>query len=86
MKYPMATAALRGRNARFPWVPIVNLGPNFSRGRKTWQVRGRAYATREEAVACAERAIAHQEATRKAMFADPRQRALREAHGLPREL
>lgn len=84
-EYPKATAAKRGRNANWPWVPIVNLGPR-ARGVKTWQVRGKAFATRDEAVTCAERAIEHVRAKRERMLLDPRQRALREAYGLPREI
>lgn len=80
------SAAKRGRSPQWPWVPIIDLSALQSRGLKTQQVCGKAFATREEAVAYAERVIASRKAALEKALADPRQRALREAHGLPREL
>jgi len=74
------TAARRGRRAEWPYVPIID------HGHRTEQIRGVAYATRSEAIDCAKRVImARQEALRRNLN-DPRYRALREQHGLPREL
>ncbi len=81
-----ASAAQRGRNPKWPWVPILDMSALGSRGLKTQQIRGKAFATREEAVAYAERVVASLKAALEQRLADPRQRALREAHGLPREL
>lgn len=79
------TARRRGRNHRFPWVPVVAYSDSTGAPR-TRQVLARAFATREEAVADAER---HIEQVRRRLLADllrPNKRALREWHGLPREL
>ena len=81
-----ASAAKRGRNPQWPWVPIIDLSALQCRGLKTQQVRGKAFATREEAVAYAERVVASRKRALERALADPRQRALREAHGLPREI
>ncbi len=78
-----ATAAKRGRNPQFPYVPIIK----YSAGGKqrTRQLRGLAYEDRTEAVARAQASI---DATRRKLAEDlcrPRERALREQFGLPRE-
>lgn len=83
-----ASAAKRGRNPNWPWVPVVDygeqaIGPNATR---TKQIPGRAYATRDEAVACAERCISRAREHMRARFLDPCCRALREQYGLPREI
>lgn len=58
---PTASAAKRGRNPRFPYVPIIVRklsAPPFNLGRRiTEQLRGEAYATRAEAVARAQYVI-----------------------------
>ena len=71
-----ATAAKRGRNPQFPYVPIIK----YSAGGKqrTRQLRGLAYEDRTEAVARAQASI---DATRRKLAEDlcrPRERALRE--------
>lgn len=83
-----ASAAKRGRNPEFPYVPVVNL-PGLHGGAyqaQTRQIKGKAFATRMEAVAYAQRHIdlARSDLARK--LADPRMRALRESYGLPREV
>lgn len=75
------TAAKRGRNPRWPYVPVLTLA-----GGRTQQLRGLAYATREEAVGRAEREIAAMRASLARRLLVPRHRALREQFGLPREL
>lgn len=75
-----ATAVKRGRDPRWPYVPVIDHGTYTS------QVRGLAFATRAEAI---EAAAAHIEANRTniaVMLAQPRHRALREQYGLPREI
>lgn len=78
--FGVPSAAKRGRNPRWPFVPVVK----FESGR-TQQLRGLAYSTREDAVARAERQI---DARRQQLARDlcrPNMRALREQHGLPRD-
>ncbi|RDI17260.1 hypothetical protein DEU38_12396 [Rhodococcus sp. AG1013] len=74
-------AVKRGRNSRWPYVPILELT-----GGRAQQLRGLAYATRGEAVARAEREIAAARASLARRLLVPRHRALREQFGLPREL
>ncbi len=76
-----------GRDPRWPYVPvIVYAGTPESPKGYTGQVRGLAYATRDEAVDAAERSIVATRASLARKLADPRHRALREQYGLPREL
>jgi hypothetical protein len=75
-----------GRDPRWPYVPIVKLTTYGLNAAETSQVRGLAYATREEAVAAAARHIAAQRADLAAKLVEPRHRALRESYGLPREI
>lgn len=85
--YGKATAAKRGRNPKWPYVPIIDhrATPDRSRG-YTQQIRGKAFATREEAVAYAQATIDANRAALAKRLADKGQRALREQYGLPREL
>jgi hypothetical protein len=76
---PKATAVKRGRNPRWPYVPVV------VHARHTEQIRGKAFATRDEAVSYAAAVIAHREADLIERMKEPRHRALREQHGLPRD-
>lgn len=82
------TAAKRGRNPRFPWVPVVDYGPQDTGvdTTRTWQIPARAFATRNEAVRCAAEYIAAGRDRLERDLQHPRMRALREQHGLPREL
>lgn len=75
-----AGAAKRGRNPRFPYVPIVNHGD------RTEQIRQHAYRTRPEAVAFAALVIEHRRQVLRDMLIDARMRALRESYGLPRDI
>ena len=91
--FGVASARKRGSNSDFPYVPVIEHGRRSSwsawvSGEVTTRnpVKGAAYATREDAVAAAQRHIDAQRADLAAKLADPRYRALREHHGLPREL
>lgn len=81
------SAAKRGRNPKFPYVPIVKHTEGGPSGNGwTHQLLGLAYVTREEAV---ERAQKHIDAARASLarqLTEPRMRALRESYGLPREI
>lgn len=85
-----AAAAKRGRNPKFPYVPVIKLRSDGSQlggygSARTRQLKGLAYATREEAIARAQRQID----SAKRQFADdlckPNRQALREYYGLPRD-
>jgi hypothetical protein len=83
-----ASAAKRGRNPKFPYVPIIDYGPQAQgvHRTRTEQIKNRAFETREEAVGYAERFLLHRAELLAAKLADPRHRALRKAHGLPEEI
>lgn len=82
------TAAKRGRNPEYPWVPVIDYGAQVTgvHTTRTRQVRAVAFRTRDEAVDCAARTIADQQQTLLDQLQVARCRALREYHGLPREL
>lgn len=88
--YPFGkpSAAKRGRNPRWPYVPIIDFGeqPTGIHRTRTEQIRGRAFAEREEAVAYAGRVIAARKADMERKLAEPRYRAMREQFGLPRDI
>lgn len=79
------SAQKRGRDPKWPYVPVIlrdsTRGPN-----RQEQIRGLAYATRDEAVAMAERTIECRRSSLRERLGDRRHRALREQHGLPREI
>lgn len=78
-------ALKRGRNPTFPYVPIYRFGEDAGKAQTT-QIRGYAFATREEAVAYAQRMIDAFGNKMRADLRNPKCRALREQHGLPREI
>lgn len=78
--YGTASARKTGRDSRWPYVPIVMHGDRQS------QILGVAFATRAEALDFAERHVELQRNVLARQLAAPRFRALREQHGLPREL
>lgn len=83
-----ASAPKRGRNSKFPWVPVIDYGKQAIgvHATRTYQLRAFAYEAREAAVCAAQRAIdANREMMRSQML-NPRYRALREQYGLPREI
>lgn len=73
-------ALKRGRNPRWPYVPIV------IRCGHQHQLPCLAFATREEAIACAADHVARFRIGLKDQLATPRYRALRRQFGLPEEL
>lgn len=75
-----ASANKRGRNPNWPYVPIV------MHGQRSEQIVAKAFATRPEAIAYAQAVIDARRDILAQKLADPRYRALREQHGLPREL
>jgi hypothetical protein len=80
-----ATAVKRGRNPKWPYVPVIATTDEFGVTR-TSQVLRVAYATRDEAVARAENKIAKERASLAKKLAERQYRALREHYGLPREI
>ena len=82
-----ASAAKRGHNDEFPYVPVVILTPaDGGRGyTKNW-TPGLAYKTREEAVERAQRSIMTEIAVNAHKMTLPRFRSLREEYGFAREL
>lgn len=83
-----ADAQKRGRRAEWPYVPVVRHyepGPQLA-GYRNEQITGRAYTTREEAIAYAQLVIDHRATEFRKKLTDPRYRALREQCGLPSEI
>jgi tagatose-1,6-bisphosphate aldolase non-catalytic subunit AgaZ/GatZ len=76
-----AHARKTGRDARWPYVPVVILP-----GGQQQQLRSLAYATRAEALDAAERHLERFRADLVERLVQPRQRALRRHYGLPAEL
>ncbi len=74
------TARKRGRDPRWPYVPVID------HGTYTTQIRALAYTTRAEAIAVGERYIEALRAGLAERLADRRHRALRESYGLPRDV
>lgn len=83
-----ASAAKRGRNPKWPYVPIIDYGKQAvgSHCTRTEQIRGKAFATRDEAVAYAQKHIDRARTLLAENLGERRSRALREHYGLPREL
>ena len=83
-----ATASKRGRNPKWPYVPIIIHGDdrrsNFH-GRSE-QIRAKAFETRDEAIDYASRVIAARKADLEQKIKTPRFRALRRQNGLPEEI
>lgn len=79
------SARKAGRNPRWPYLPMVVTTAINGRP-ETTIIRKRAFATREEAVAFATRHIDSMRDSLARRLADPRERALREYYGLPRDL
>lgn len=80
------TARKTGRNPQFPYVPVIIRPTDVPNVTRQEQLVGLAFRTRSEAIACAEGHILRERQLLAARLADPRFRALREAHGLPREM
>lgn len=88
--FGIASAAKRGRNPKFPYVPVIKLvdaegNPSVGLS-QTQQIRGLAYVTRDEAMTRSQRHIDAAFVRLAEELGQPHKRALREWHGLPREL
>ena len=85
--WPTASAQKRGRRPEWPYVPVLlHAGtPESPKGYQE-QIRGAAFATRDEAVAFADRMITQRKLSLADRLRVPQNRALREHHGLPRDL
>lgn len=88
--FGIAFARKSGRNPKWPHVPVILTrripGRPIADFSMESQIRGLAYATREEAIACAQRSIEAQRAHLRGRLNEPRYRALRESFGLPTEI
>jgi hypothetical protein len=71
-----AASAKRGRNPRFPFVPVIKYSERGSV--KTRQIRGKAFATAGEAVAYAGQCIEAMKHRHTERLVDPRNRVLRD--------
>ena len=77
----IAVARKTGRNPRWPYVPVI-----LDTDGRQRQIRGLAYATRQEAVAAAQRSLNAARDDLATKLRTPRYRALRRHHGLPEEI
>jgi hypothetical protein len=85
----MGTPSARktGRDPRWPYVPvIIHQGGVSVVGTRQEQIVRRAFETRDEAIEYADRVIIARRAHLANQMAQPQNRALREHHGLPREI
>lgn len=87
----VASAAKRGRNPQYPYVPLVKTTDNSWRGafggKTSNPCKGFAYATRDEAVAKAQECLDVRRAAERDLFLDPRRgRAMRRYYGLPENI
>lgn len=78
--YPKPTAAKRGRNPKWPYVPVLDYG------RFTKQILGRAYSTRGEAVQAAAAAVAQLKQLDDRKLWRVGSRAMRRQFGLPGDI
>jgi hypothetical protein len=74
-----------GRNPKWPHVPLVVTTEDTGRQHEQ-QLKGVAFQTRQEAIDHARKHIENARKNLAKQLADPRMRALREQHGLPREI
>lgn len=83
------SAQKRGRNPRFPYVPVIlhdaTVGSHRTEVRQE-QILAKAFVTRDEAVAHAADVIEQRRRSLIERLGEQRMRALREDHGLEREL
>lgn len=80
-----AQTVKRGRNPAFPYVPIYRFADSNGNAQTT-QIKGKAFANRDDAIAYAQRYINALKRTMRDHLQEPRYRALREEFGLPREI
>ncbi|MBN6040046.1 hypothetical protein [Amycolatopsis sp. 195334CR] len=67
-------------------MPIINYAPQSPTGRRTEQAPKRAFASRDEARACAQQVIDQRRQRHERKLTTPRLRAYRDACGHPREI
>lgn len=79
------SAVKRGRNPQWPYIALI-VDYAGHRGVTHNPMGRRAYATRDEAILAATSYLAMLRAKLRADLAEPRMRALREQHGLPRDI
>lgn len=80
----VAAARKAGRNPRYPYVPIIKTPDTFVPGKlREAQIRGRAHATRDAALACAENQIDRFRKNMREKLSDPTYRVYREQWGVP---
>jgi hypothetical protein len=84
--FGQATANRRGRNPKWPYCPVIDHGAGRHGVTGKEQLLGRAFATRDEAIADAQATIDARRARLARDLADPRYRAVRQQHGFPSEL
>jgi hypothetical protein len=78
------SARKTGRNPKWPYVPVIECGVADVTGYRKWrQVMGIACATREEAVARAERRLEAERSGLADRLANPRNRSLRRFYDVP---
>lgn len=83
--FGVPSAVKRGRNPQWPYVALITDYMGLD-GVTHNPMGRRAYETREEAIKAATLYIGVLRAKLRTDLADPRMRALRQQHGLPREL
>lgn len=80
------SARKTGRRAEWPFVPVLLVTDPSNGVQSQQQLKGVAFATRAEAVDYATEHVAQARRALAERLAEPRNRALREQYGLPREL
>lgn len=83
MNFGEPEAVKRGRRAEWPYVPVLRFHAHGKH--QTTQIKGFAYATREEAIEKATKQVAFLRQHYAERLRDPRYRALRLQYGLPQE-
>ena len=83
MNFGEPEAVKRGRRAEWPYVPVLRFHEHGNH--QTTQIKGRAFATREEAIACAQKHVEHMRQFYAKRLRERGCRALRIQHGLPAE-
>lgn len=84
--FPTPTARKTGRDPRWPYVPVLILPGQPDERVVTQQIRGKAFATRDEAVAHAAAVVEAMRLQLAKDLAKPGYRAMRQQYGLPREI
>lgn len=83
MNFGEPEAVKRGRRAEWPYVPVLRF--HDCGNHQTTQIKGRAFATREEALECARKHVENLRLHYAKRLRERGCRALRIQHGLPQE-